>query len=678
MQREYPVTRWYDRFFVALAIASAVGVIWSVQEALSIDMSSVGFVRIWSATGIAAGLVTVISTLVGGGIAAILLHQRVGPAILNRLSRERLFQWGLFLLIVSFGTLFTLWLFQTVFASAEVHRLAMALISPVLVLLAAGVAKVSYPVATRFIHGAPLWFKSPRLVGGFTVIVLFAWLACLGVIAPEVVVNLSPRDLLPIAATLVAAWIGALFLRPGRWAYLGAMPCALLLLGLSVHFMVSGYDNETRIAVSRATHGAKLVHWQLTRLRVSDDQIGRRTGSCFNGISRAKAGDVGSIDKNAPDIVLLLVDGLQWNHTSFGGYGRNTTPNLAKLGEKAAVFRAYSPATCTRQSVRSLFSGVFPSQVKAPVGTKWGVTFSKGQETLASLLRAAGYETVAIDMTNGVFRNQYNALHGFDIIDIEPYKYVKKHGYSTPSALARIRAHLSRPRVDNKPRFIWVQLMDTHPPYSGGPESVSYGNTQLDKYDSAIHFVDQELEQTINFITAPTRAAHTFLLLSADHGFTFHKGRRLRTDVYDSGVQVPLMIWGPTVRGKSYRHRLSLLDVYATVFGIAGLDTPRSACGVNLLPDIVQGAEPFPADVYLEQIPDHTRKYFDVAFIRGDLKLILRPNDGTRELYDLRKDPKEQHNLAATAPQKLSEMIAALGQYYRERNFSPKRYGLGK
>ncbi len=678
MQRELSGSRWYDRFFVALAIACVVGVVWSVQEALSAYHNGLDFMRIWSATAVAAGLVAGIATLIGGGVAGILLHERVGVAVYKQLPRGRALQWGLFLLIVSFGTLLTLWLFQTVFASAEVHRLALALVSPVLVLVAAGLAKAIYPVAAGLSQVMPWWLKSPRGMGGVAVVGIFAWIASLGAIAPDVVTNLGPRDLLPIAVTLVAAWIGASFLRSGRWTAICALLCGLLLLGLSGYFLVSEYDNQTRIAVSRSTHGAKLVHWQLTKLRVSDEQIGQRTGSCFKGVPPATVTDMQPVDKDAPDIVLLLVDGLQWSHTSFGGYGRNTTPNLAQLGKKAAVFRAYSPATCTRQSIRALFSGVFPSQVEAPPGAKWGVTFAKGQETLASLLRAAGYETVAIDMTRGVFRNEYNALHGFDKIDIEPLKAVEKVGYSTTSALARVRAHLSRPRVDNKPRFIWVQLMDTHPPFLGGPAPVSYGGRQLDKYDSAIHFVDRELEKTIDFVTAPARADRTFLLLSADHGFTFHKGRRLRTDVYDSGIKVPLVIWGPTVKGKRYQHPVSLLDAYATVFGIAGLNPPRSTCGVNLLPDIASGREPMPVEVYVEQIPDRTREYFDVAFIRGDMKLILRPSDGVRELYDLRKDPKEQRNLAETSHQVLADMTTALLQYYRDRNFNPARYGIGK
>jgi arylsulfatase A-like enzyme len=676
MNRKLPIHKWYDRLLVALALASVVGVIWSVEEALSVHHSSVGFLQLWRATGVAAGIVTAISTLVAAALAVILQHPKVGPAIIDRLPKGGLLQWGLFLMLISFGSLLLLWLFQTVFASAEVHRLALALTFPAFVLLAAGFAKYVGPVAKRCSHAAPTRSKSPRALGAFAVIVFFAWLTCLGAIAPEVIVNLNPRDLLPIFATFIAAWLGALFLPAKRWIYLSAAPCVALLLGLSLSFAVAEYTNEARIAVSRTTHGAKLVHWQLTRLQMDKGQIGKRSGSCYNGVPATAAKDIGAVRPGAPDIVLLLVDGLQWNHTSMGGYERNTTPNLRELGKKAAVFRAYAPATSTRQSIRSLFTGVFPSQVKAPSGTKWGVTLAKGQQTLASLLRAAGYETVAIDMTKGVFRNRYNALHGFDRVDIQPYKYVKKKGYSTPNALERVRAHLNRPRVDNKPRFIWVQLMDTHPPFPGGPKPVSYGKSAMAKYDAAIHFVDQELKATIDFLNESKRADKTFLLVSADHGCSFHEGRRVRTDVYDSGIQVPLMIWGPTVKGKRYRQRVSLLDVYATIFGIAGVAAPSSTCGFNLLPDVIQGKEPFPYDVYAEQIPDQTRAYFDVAFIRGDMKLILRPSQGVRELYNLKKDPKERNNLAEKSPRELSDITNALRQYYMARNFSPDRYGL--
>jgi hypothetical protein len=58
------------------------------------------------------------------------------------------------------------------------------------------------------------------------------------------------------------------------------------------------------------------------------------------------------------------------------------------------------------------------------------------------------------------------------------------------------------------------------------------------------------------------------------------------------------------------------------------------------------------------------------------MKLILRPSQGVRELYNLKKDPKERNNLAEKSPRELSDMTEALRQYYMARNFSPDRYGL--
>lgn len=64
---------------------------------------------------------------------------------------------------------------------------------------------------------------------------------------------------------------------------------------------------------------------------------------------------------NAPNILLLLFDTFSAQHISMQGYGRATTPNLARLVEQATVFHAhYSTANFTTPATSSLLTGTYP------------------------------------------------------------------------------------------------------------------------------------------------------------------------------------------------------------------------------------------------------------------------------------------------------------------------------
>ena len=57
--------------------------------------------------------------------------------------------------------------------------------------------------------------------------------------------------------------------------------------------------------------------------------------SCWPG--QEPVMDVGRIDGEAPDILLVMADGVRFDFTSLGGQ-RRLTPNLERWGRQAAVF----------------------------------------------------------------------------------------------------------------------------------------------------------------------------------------------------------------------------------------------------------------------------------------------------------------------------------------------------
>lgn len=81
-----------------------------------------------------------------------------------------------------------------------------------------------------------------------------------------------------------------------------------------------------------------------------------------------------------------------------------------------------------------------------------------------------------------------------------------------------------------------------------------------------------------------------------------------------------------------------LVDIYPTICELMGIDTPKHVQGKSLVPIL----------------KDHNAKVKDVAlsFLRGGTSLrndgwaYNYYNDNTAELYDMKNDPEQFHNLA--------------------------------
>jgi arylsulfatase A-like enzyme len=117
-------------------------------------------------------------------------------------------------------------------------------------------------------------------------------------------------------------------------------------------------------------------------------------------------------------------------------------------------------------------------------------------------------------------------------------------------------------------------------------------------------------------------------------------------------------------------------DLYQTLLDLAGISTPDGypLDGVSLRP-LLEGTGSlnrkaiywhFPAYLQGEYGMDTVWRTTPVGAIRqGDYKLLEFFEDGHLELYNLKKDPGERHNLAKSDPEK-ADILYALMQEWRE------------
>lgn len=142
--------------------------------------------------------------------------------------------------------------------------------------------------------------------------------------------------------------------------------------------------------------------------------------------------------------------------------------------------------------------------------------------------------------------------------------------------------------------------------------------------------------------------------------------------MYEGGIRVPLLVRMPGARlaaGSTSDVPVMSTDIFATALEFAGGRLPAGASvdGRSLVSLLKGGAAPQRDALYWHYPHYGNQGGVPSGAIRmGDWKLIENFEDGSVELYDLRKDGGEKHDLAATQPDRVKTMRAKLHAWYRE------------
>src|SRR5262249_30378478 len=160
----------------------------------------------------------------------------------------------------------------------------------------------------------------------------------------------------------------------------------------------------------------------------------------------------------------------------------------------------------------------------------------------------------------------------------------------------------------------------------------------------------------------------TLVVLTADQGFGMGEhGFRSKLAPYDATYRSPLIVAMPSrfPRGQVSPRCVTGADLVVTFFAIAGLELPWGMHGRDLTPLLKEPEGPWEHPAFFEYTGAHfgsdvtrvvssapeTAVYQEVPWyvaLRDDRWKYVRyltPGE-TEELYDLRVDPDELHNLA--------------------------------
>lgn len=364
------------------------------------------------------------------------------------------------------------------------------------------------------------------------------------------------------------------------------------------------------------------------------------------------------------------------------GHADVSSPHLDQLAAESLLFtRAHATAPLCSPSRGSLFTGLYP-QSNGLVGlAHHGWEYHADVRTLPQILSEYGWHCTLFGMQH---ETSYPTRLGFDEFDVSNSfcEYVVEKTQEWLRKRAQSRA--------DSPFLLTAGFFETHRPYPREryepadtavvtppdylPDTIEVRQDLADFYGS-IQTADAAVGQLLNTLSDGGFDGDTWVVFVTDHGPAFP---RAKSTLYDAGTGIALIIRPParlSATPRVYDELFSGVDLVPTLLGLLGIEEPADIQGISHAGNLLDSqAEPVRAQVYTAKTyhdsfdPIRAIRTKDYSYIEnyGRRPLLDLPWDieaspsgqvvaplvnaprPERELYDLRADPTEIHNLLAT------------------------------
>lgn len=410
-----------------------------------------------------------------------------------------------------------------------------------------------------------------------------------------------------------------------------------------------------------------------------------------------------------PNIIFILADDLGYGDLSCYGSRFVKTPNIDNLARTGTSFtQSYAGSGISSPSRCALMTGKNTGKTtirdnQCTAGGIRGVKVSPAGDTtyirranllpsdttVATVLSAAGYRTCLVnkwhldgyDPMAAPNHRGFHEFYGWTISTVESnspyyYPYYRFHGdslihidanahdahvrhntdISTDDALAFIDRNRERPF------FLYLAYDAPHEPYviddTSWYDDRSDWTMNTKRYASLITHMDKAIGRLLSHLDSIGLRGNTMVIFASDNGaavqaplkelgcnagFNGRKGM-----LYEGGIRVPFIVNQP---GKVPVQKLDNIiyfpDVMPTLAALAGGEAslPQGIDGMNILPLFYGRQVDTDNRLLYWEFPGKQR-----AARRGDWKCVTVKKNKPLELYNLKDDPGERHNLAAEHP----------------------------
>jgi len=421
------------------------------------------------------------------------------------------------------------------------------------------------------------------------------------------------------------------------------------------------------------------------------------------------------------NIIFIALDTLRGDQIGAVLGNHLLTPNIDQFVKDSVYFKnAYAQTSWTLPSFMSLFTGMY--EYNHEVGIKNPLSLDK-----PFLIRELSRKFITFGYHGGkVMNSRWGYWRGFD--------YYKKYRFAAalfsqggqalfqkslkllekskfPNLFLflhtyQVHAPYTPPdeflnKLNKKPKFKKLEAINTNNPaktYLPVEEDLKKSLKEL--YQAEILAFDTYFGEFIKRLKAMNLYDNSMIVFMSDHGEEFfeHKGWAHSHSLYNEQISVPVIIKFP---GNRFKNRkipdvVGIIDLLPTILSYYGIDYETAkADGKNLIPLIENGQKRSPEYVvstistgrYFEAIPKiavlfyHYKLIYNHPFSIKDLAFFKDytgpPGTPKFELYDLKKDPNETHNIAhlylkarhtiSLQQKKMMSVIAAIEKLVKQK-----------
>jgi choline-sulfatase len=416
--------------------------------------------------------------------------------------------------------------------------------------------------------------------------------------------------------------------------------------------------------------------------------------NCFGGdahpiVAAAHQDDVPVPSRPSPQhVILITIDTLRPDRMSVYGYERDTTPAIASwFGDGTKFTRAYAAGGWTSIAIPAILQGVSPRRLqwtrmyetnryrylKAPLGDQlrpgetpramFLLPLTDPHWSLATYLRRRGMFTAAV-VDGGfteILSRKWGTAQGFDAF-IEIGSLARNLRNDAQTADQAIDILRSRP--EGRPFFLWVHFFGPHAPSKRHPGISLAGDTEGDKYDGEIIYVDQQVGRLLAVIDEQTDRPVT-VLLASDHGERLYneRSRGHGSDHSEDNIRIPLLAKGPGFAMTEVDVLSGAIDLMPTILAVTETPAPAGLDGVDLRalaasPGEHRGRTLLVDTFVFDKSAGDTGTNFRldlVSAVSGPHKLTMNRLDNTLGLYDVVDPAKAGRNMLAGEDSELLE-----------------------